>query len=141
MWTDPTPAEVKTDDGHTYYVDPVTNEASWEKPARFAWQEVESDKHAGRTYWFNTVRSIANINESCGASHLIECVHVGRLRPTIEVPPPPFGMPNCVSPLQVTKESSWEKPEGAAWKKMATNSLFYYNQLTGAPSTNAAIPG
>jgi hypothetical protein len=45
------------EDGNEYFVDPVTEKVSWERPASLAWREAESEKpeHNGRTYWSNDV--------------------------------------------------------------------------------------
>jgi hypothetical protein len=40
--------------GHKYYVDPSTQEATWEAPHAAAWNEAHSEEH-GRPYWYNRI--------------------------------------------------------------------------------------
>lgn len=40
--------------GLDYYVDPVTGESAWEKPAKFAWKEAQSNEH-NTAFYYNEV--------------------------------------------------------------------------------------
>lgn len=52
VWSKPE-YEFKDEESRTYYVDPVSKAASWDKPEALQWLEATDEQ--GRTYYFNEV--------------------------------------------------------------------------------------
>ena len=76
--------------GHVYWQDPETKQATWTRPAQYAWKEEPSKEHAGHSYFYNTVRwtvlrSCARIGHACACAQPFDAAGPPHSRPR---PPP-----------------------------------------------------
>uniref|UniRef100_A0A7S0SKA1 WW domain-containing protein n=1 Tax=Mantoniella antarctica TaxID=81844 RepID=A0A7S0SKA1_9CHLO len=147
--TDPTRA-VKgiTDPQHnrTYWLDPVTNLATWERPEAFAWDEVPSKEDPTRKYYWNAVSGTTTWEKPAVLAW--KTAEYGFWYNTVTGEsvtdsPPELGY---LDPVQKrtywidpdTKKAVWAAPEQWSWTESESKdpahegrSTFYSNTVTG----------